>query len=159
MWEIWANYLLPQALKSCSKSNKSPNLVTLIKEHSKILHKVVTIIWCHRPTQWCLSPRLPSNEILREECRLPLSNCRTRSGSGSATWSPAWMIFHAGKLLQVNLIHLWRKILFFLEHIYANEGTNASRLSKLLEVSVNLTFWLLQLSPVLPDLAIFERLW
>ena len=29
MWEIWANSLLPQALKSCPKSNKSPNLVTL----------------------------------------------------------------------------------------------------------------------------------
>ena len=30
MWEIWANYLLPKALKSCQKSNKSPNLVTLV---------------------------------------------------------------------------------------------------------------------------------
>ena len=29
MWEIWANQLLPLALKSCFKSNKSPNLVTL----------------------------------------------------------------------------------------------------------------------------------
>ena len=29
MWEIWANQLLPKALKSCQKSNKSPNLVTL----------------------------------------------------------------------------------------------------------------------------------
>ena len=29
-WRIfWAKYLLPKALKSCSKSNKSPNLVTL----------------------------------------------------------------------------------------------------------------------------------
>ena len=30
MWEIWANYLLPRAIKSCPKSNKSTNLVTLI---------------------------------------------------------------------------------------------------------------------------------
>ena len=30
MWEIWANKLLPNALKSCPKSNKSPNLVTLL---------------------------------------------------------------------------------------------------------------------------------
>ena len=30
MWEIWANWLLPKTLKSCPKSNKSPNLVTLI---------------------------------------------------------------------------------------------------------------------------------
>ena len=30
MWEILANLLLPQALKSCPKSNKSPNLVTLV---------------------------------------------------------------------------------------------------------------------------------
>ena len=29
MWVIWANQLLPQTLKSCPKSNKSPNLVTL----------------------------------------------------------------------------------------------------------------------------------
>ena len=29
MCEIWANYLLPKALKSCPKSNKLPNLVTL----------------------------------------------------------------------------------------------------------------------------------
>ena len=30
MWEIWANSLLPNALKTCPKSNKSPNLVTLV---------------------------------------------------------------------------------------------------------------------------------
>ena len=30
MCEIWANVLLTKALKSCPKSNKSPNLVTLI---------------------------------------------------------------------------------------------------------------------------------
>ena len=30
MWEIWANQLLPKAFKSCPKSNKSPNLVTLV---------------------------------------------------------------------------------------------------------------------------------
>ena len=29
MWEIWANLLLPRACKSCPKSKKSPNLVTL----------------------------------------------------------------------------------------------------------------------------------
>ena len=31
MWKIWANYFLSKALKSCPKSNKSPNLVTLDK--------------------------------------------------------------------------------------------------------------------------------
>ena len=30
MWEIWANLLLPKALKSCPKSKKSPDLVTLV---------------------------------------------------------------------------------------------------------------------------------
>ena len=30
MWEISAKYLLPKALKSCPKSNKLPNLVTLL---------------------------------------------------------------------------------------------------------------------------------
>ena len=45
MREIWANYLLPKVLKSCPKSNKSPNLVTLIirtfgvKACSDVLHK------------------------------------------------------------------------------------------------------------------------
>ena len=29
MWDIWANRLLPKALKRCPKSNKSPDLVTL----------------------------------------------------------------------------------------------------------------------------------
>ena len=29
MWQIWAHKLLPKALKSCPKSNKLPNLVTL----------------------------------------------------------------------------------------------------------------------------------
>ena len=29
MWEIWTNLFLPKALKSCPKSNKLPNLVTL----------------------------------------------------------------------------------------------------------------------------------
>ena len=28
-WEIWAKSFLPKALKTCQKSNKSPNLVTL----------------------------------------------------------------------------------------------------------------------------------
>ena len=30
-WEIWANQLLPKALKSCPKSNKWENLVTLTR--------------------------------------------------------------------------------------------------------------------------------
>ena len=30
LWEIWANYLLPKALKSGPKSNKLSNLVTLL---------------------------------------------------------------------------------------------------------------------------------
>ena len=37
MWEIWANLLLPKALKSCPKSNKSPNLVTLHEERNLTL--------------------------------------------------------------------------------------------------------------------------
>ena len=32
MWEIWANKLLPKVLKTCPKSNKSPNLVTLVQD-------------------------------------------------------------------------------------------------------------------------------
>ena len=33
MWEIFANQLLPKALKSCPKSKKSPDLVTLLALH------------------------------------------------------------------------------------------------------------------------------
>ena len=42
MWEIWANLLLPKGLKSCPKSNKSPDLVTLyiIKMVRPMLQKV-----------------------------------------------------------------------------------------------------------------------
>ena len=36
MWEIWTNRLLPKALHSCPKSNKLPNLVTLIAEWSSL---------------------------------------------------------------------------------------------------------------------------
>ena len=37
MCEIWANYLLPKALKTCPMSNKSPNLVTLIGTNALFL--------------------------------------------------------------------------------------------------------------------------
>ena len=30
MWEVWENLVLPKDLKSCPKSYKSPNLVTLL---------------------------------------------------------------------------------------------------------------------------------
>ena len=36
MWDIWANYLLPKALKSCPKCKKSPNLVTLKDTHHSL---------------------------------------------------------------------------------------------------------------------------
>ena len=29
MWKFWTNLLMPKGLKSCPKSNKSPNMVTL----------------------------------------------------------------------------------------------------------------------------------
>ena len=40
MWEIWANQLLPKDLKSCPKSNKSPNLVTLIASKARLNPKL-----------------------------------------------------------------------------------------------------------------------
>ena len=40
MWEIWANLLLPKALKSCPKSNKSPNLVTLTMTKGRRHHAI-----------------------------------------------------------------------------------------------------------------------
>ena len=36
MQEIWTNSLLPKALKSCPKSNKPPNLVTLVFRQIKV---------------------------------------------------------------------------------------------------------------------------
>ena len=48
MWEIWANKLLPKALKSCPKYNKSPNLVTLaLISFPKELHGV-SLVWMIR---------------------------------------------------------------------------------------------------------------
>ena len=44
MWEIWAILMLPKALKSCPKSNKLPNLVTLIVAH-----------WFQKGTRFLLS--------------------------------------------------------------------------------------------------------
>ena len=38
MWEIWANELLPKALKSCPKCKKSPALVTLIQGALMLIH-------------------------------------------------------------------------------------------------------------------------
>ena len=52
MWEIWTNELLPKALKSCPKSNKLPNLVTLLKadwwafEKTKHLGTKLTVNKC-----------------------------------------------------------------------------------------------------------------
>ena len=49
MWEIWANQLLPKALKSCPKSNKSPDLVTLVDRGSKfslLLGKNFELVGC-----------------------------------------------------------------------------------------------------------------
>ena len=36
MWDIWTNLLLPKAFKSCPKSNKSPNLVTLVRMYDEV---------------------------------------------------------------------------------------------------------------------------
>ena len=38
MWEIWAIQLLPKALKCGPKSNKSPNLVTLVVRTDHLLY-------------------------------------------------------------------------------------------------------------------------
>ena len=45
MWEIWANLLLPQALKSCPKSNKSPNLVTLVVAYSEVKQQSSIVLY------------------------------------------------------------------------------------------------------------------
>ena len=42
MWEIWAKQFLRQALKSCPKSNKSPNLVKLLSTNQRELTKGVS---------------------------------------------------------------------------------------------------------------------
>ena len=47
MWEIWANYLFPKALKSGPKSNKLPNLVTLYMRSTKYcLTTVISLPSC-----------------------------------------------------------------------------------------------------------------
>ena len=44
MCEIWANQLLPKALKSCPKSNKSPNLVTLAERLKKSAFRCALVL-------------------------------------------------------------------------------------------------------------------
>ena len=56
MWDIWSNLLLPKALKSCQKSNKSPNLVTLDKTHDRVTdesvrHFQATLNWFKEVSQ------------------------------------------------------------------------------------------------------------
>ena len=43
MWKIWANLLLPKALKSCPKLKKLPNLVTLTVTKAKLnkMHRYI----------------------------------------------------------------------------------------------------------------------
>ena len=56
MWAIWAKQLLPLALKSSPKFNKSPNLVTLVPINSKYIHEHEIII----PVQQLKAPDLQS---------------------------------------------------------------------------------------------------
>ena len=52
MWKIWANLLLPKALKSCPKSNKSPNLVTLSPSHFPAIRGAEWSAAVHRSRPW-----------------------------------------------------------------------------------------------------------
>ena len=47
--EIWANYLLPKAIKSCPKSNKLSNLVTLIDGKSETHVPSIVEDWTSKP--------------------------------------------------------------------------------------------------------------
>ena len=55
MWEILANWLLPKASKTCPKSNKSPNLVTLTETKVRII-----LSWVHRDHEIETAQRLIS---------------------------------------------------------------------------------------------------
>ena len=70
MWEIWANYLLPQALKSCTKSNKLPNLITLFPSlfglfwgfFKQILQQMNVNIFPSSILSWDSNPRPSEHE-------------------------------------------------------------------------------------------------
>ena len=50
MWVIWANQLLPKALKYGPKSNKSPNLVTLLITYRHVVSSEgvsISMVWVH----------------------------------------------------------------------------------------------------------------
>ena len=49
MWEIWTNWLLPKGLKTCPKSNKSPNLVTLSPIKSMLSYRLHEIGFLLQP--------------------------------------------------------------------------------------------------------------
>ena len=61
MWQIRAKYLLPNALKTCPKSNKLLNLVTLevmlfFLPLTVCVHQHFLIIWCGENTLLVLNP-------------------------------------------------------------------------------------------------------
>ena len=68
MWEIWANQLMPQALKSCPNFNKSPDLVTLF-------------VYLQGPTFQS------SNVYHQEESNLPVQVSRRQISSALAYFS------------------------------------------------------------------------
>ena len=101
MWEIWANWLLPKSLKTCRKSNKSPNLVTLTNIQVKTLvilkQNTLKIIVFHNGLAFCvifkrvkkprkvLIPSLPFHDYkgLRRTGTTPLGS---RRWSGPTGW-------------------------------------------------------------------------
>ena len=71
--KMWANQLLPKALKSCPKSNKSPNLVTLPLTPWSVL-RAKTWLKCqlnewYKKTWWV---KLLKNIIIGNLCRIVL---------------------------------------------------------------------------------------
>ena len=76
MWENWTNYLLPKALKSCPKSNKLPNLVTLIVTSEGSAFSTVGVlafkaVIIDRPFEACVSE--PKEFLLQKYFSLFLS--------------------------------------------------------------------------------------
>ena len=77
IWEIWANWLLPKALKSCPKSNKSPNMVTLVT--TLTLEHFSRRKWTTRTAvvlrDWCIQQMALSVSYIVHEKNITLAVC------------------------------------------------------------------------------------
>ena len=97
MWEMRANLLLPKASKSCPKSNKSPDLVTLpgIKPGDATIEIALTT--CLRPMRpdWAIFWNFLVTHFIRKVVQI-FGDFLSRTGEATfwATFGTTWATFY-----------------------------------------------------------------